>query len=272
MPRSPIDFLSEALKRAARRLSEIRSFGFHEDGLRPDSAVRMYKMFVRPILEFGAQFLDPTASQLDKLECFQAKALRSLLGLASSVKRATVRLLCGVAPMRARFELLKLNFYFRIRNIADDTRLLPRVLRHSMITLLKPDDSTQRSKKCAKTGFGSAVQTILIKFNMPNLFTLFEIPVISELKSKRRIFRLYEKLDFKAIGNAKSCVYLRHFLTTHLDKNKPYQGTTICKAAFLGESREFRTTFLRTLSGFNFCTEKFSGKFRRNKSGGVPVV
>ena len=47
----------QVLLKAERRLHCIRHYGFHKDGLRMETAVRMYKLLVRPILEYGAQVL-----------------------------------------------------------------------------------------------------------------------------------------------------------------------------------------------------------------------
>ena len=45
------------LEKALARTHCIRHLGFHKDGLRPQTAIRMYKVLVRPILEYGAQAL-----------------------------------------------------------------------------------------------------------------------------------------------------------------------------------------------------------------------
>ena len=46
-----------ALEKARSRASAIRGFGFSKNGLRVKSAVKLYKLQVRPLLKFGAQFL-----------------------------------------------------------------------------------------------------------------------------------------------------------------------------------------------------------------------
>ena len=48
---------SLVLEKARTRVATIRRYGFHKDGLRLASAVRLYKLFVRPILEYCAQTL-----------------------------------------------------------------------------------------------------------------------------------------------------------------------------------------------------------------------
>ena len=84
------------MEKAKRRLQCIRHLGFHADGLRIETAIRMYKLLVRPLLEYGAQVLiyrnyylpsadghtDSQFSTTDythKLEHFQTQALKRLL-------------------------------------------------------------------------------------------------------------------------------------------------------------------------------------------------
>jgi len=86
----------QVLQKAERRLHCIRHYGFHKDGLRVETAVRMYKLLVRPILEYGAQvliyrnyFLSSKSRQScgiieltaheKKLENFQTQFLKRLL-------------------------------------------------------------------------------------------------------------------------------------------------------------------------------------------------
>ena len=45
------------LEKAETRANAIRHMGFQRDGLRPETAISMYKTLVRPILEYAAQVL-----------------------------------------------------------------------------------------------------------------------------------------------------------------------------------------------------------------------
>ena len=51
------EHFKNVMQKAERRLQCIRHYGFHMDGLRTETSVRMYKVLVRPILEYGAQVL-----------------------------------------------------------------------------------------------------------------------------------------------------------------------------------------------------------------------
>ena len=45
------------IERAEKRLNYIRHFGFDSDGLRPATCIAMYKVLVRPILEYASEVL-----------------------------------------------------------------------------------------------------------------------------------------------------------------------------------------------------------------------
>ena len=49
--------MEQLLEKAEARVNAIRHMGFQKDGLRPETSIRMYKMLVRPILEYAAQVL-----------------------------------------------------------------------------------------------------------------------------------------------------------------------------------------------------------------------
>ena len=48
---------SEILERAWVKVAAIRSYGFHEDGLSIQSSIRLYKLVIRPLLEYCTQTL-----------------------------------------------------------------------------------------------------------------------------------------------------------------------------------------------------------------------
>ena len=103
-------------EKANKRLQCIKHFGFHKDGLRPETAIKLYKLLIRPILEYGAQvlvynhfYLNSTVKKkgnldirtdfVKQLEQFQTKSLKTLLGCpksASPGSPAIVRTFSGV--------------------------------------------------------------------------------------------------------------------------------------------------------------------------------
>ena len=62
------DFHKNTLEKARKRVGVVSLLGMHMDGLRPKTAVRLYKSLVRPILEFGAQVVSKSKKQMRELE------------------------------------------------------------------------------------------------------------------------------------------------------------------------------------------------------------
>ena len=126
---------SKAIEKAERRIQCIRHLGFHADGLRIETAIRMYKILVRPILEYCSQVLiyrnyyystltnkrtqslSNTKDYAQKLEHFQTQALKKLLNCPKHIPPSIVRLFAGVEPLACRLDLLKLRFFWKLSNI-----------------------------------------------------------------------------------------------------------------------------------------------------------
>ena len=81
------------MEKARARLARVRILGFHKDGLRPETSVRLYKSLIRPILEFMGSVIELPESQIIELEKFQNECLRSLLGLPVSTHGSLLGLL-----------------------------------------------------------------------------------------------------------------------------------------------------------------------------------
>jgi len=80
---------STILKRARVKAAIIRRHGFHEDGLRISTAIKLYKLLIRPLLEYCAQSLSyarySSSVQIEEstdfskeLEQFQTQTLKTL--------------------------------------------------------------------------------------------------------------------------------------------------------------------------------------------------
>ena len=125
------EHFKQIMLKAERRLQCIRHYGFHKDGLRTETSVRMYKLLVRPILEFGSQVLiyrnyfmvsksrksidvAELQAHAEKLEHFQTKLLKRLPNCPRHEPPAIVRLFAGVEPISARLDFLKLRYFWRL--------------------------------------------------------------------------------------------------------------------------------------------------------------
>ena len=110
-------FVTRILKSAEKTLGACKLLGYRGDGLAPTTTLKLYISLVRPFLEICAQIVTLSTTQLDDLEKFQAKALRSLLGgLQNSVPRPVARLLAGITPLEARRDLLKIRYFLKLES------------------------------------------------------------------------------------------------------------------------------------------------------------
>ena len=123
------EYLDRILEKARKRLHICRSYGFAQDELRPSTALRLYKLLIRPLLEYGAQVISYSESQLERLEIFQTTAIKTLLGLSQTTSRHTTRLIAGIEPICARFDLLKLRF-FKSVDLGHRDDLAHQILQH----------------------------------------------------------------------------------------------------------------------------------------------
>ena len=119
--KSHFDFI---LKKAKTRVAAIRAYGFSKNGFRVKSSVRLYKLLIRPILEFCAQTLtyalysQPSRScescyYAKKLEHFQTQVLKTLTNCPRSTSPAITRLFCGTEPLVSRLEIMKFRYFWK---------------------------------------------------------------------------------------------------------------------------------------------------------------
>ena len=118
------------LEKSENRINCIRHFGFDSDGLRPVTCIKMYKVLVRPILEYAAQILSyrhyyfkRTFKQKDinepsdfilRLEQFQNKTLKLLIPCPKSTPPCILRLFTGTVPLEAHIATLKLRYFWKL--------------------------------------------------------------------------------------------------------------------------------------------------------------
>ena len=123
--------ISQIIAKAETRVNATRHMGFHSDGLRPETSIKMYKVIVRPILEYAAQVLsykhyyfkerectviEKPSSVTKRLEKFQNKVLKQLIPCPKTTPPALLRFLTGTMPMEARLDILKLRYFWRIHH------------------------------------------------------------------------------------------------------------------------------------------------------------
>ena len=130
----------DILQRAKTRAAAMRCHVSGTSGFRIKSSIKMYKLQVRPILEFCAQSLayslysrpaqpNVVGCFAQKLEHLQTQILKSLINCPRATSPAIARLFCGSAPLVCRLEILKLRYFWKVLHGPSDT-LASSILKH----------------------------------------------------------------------------------------------------------------------------------------------
>ena len=160
------DFVSNSISKAKKALSGCKSVGYHADGLRPLTALRLFKALVRPHLEFASQLVFVSDAQVVDLEKFQASACRSLLGLPLSCPRPVCRLVAGLPHPGLRRDILALRFWLRLHEA-------PPGGRNTVLGALLCPGGVCPDPDSLMQGYHRDIALILKKHNLQHLWTRF---------------------------------------------------------------------------------------------------
>ena len=269
-------FFKKMLSKAATRLASLRLLGFHKDGLRIETAVRLYKLLVRPILEFGAAVIPFAASQIIELEKFQAKALRELLALMPNAKAETVRLLSGVEPIACRRDALLLNHFHRLRN--SEKPVIVSLLKSQMqnvklVRCFGEIESSERKNtsewvsRCTR-GYSGILHSTMSRLKILHEFTFDSNESRSKFHSyvRKTTRGFYFNRDCLTFASTEQGKLFKNVTLPLLKQSLPYAGLAVNKAIFQGTKRECRTAYLQALSGAHFASEIYCAAFKNSRS------
>lgn len=107
--------IEHVAKKGGRALGILRRLSNNRSGMRRDTLLMIYSMYVRPILEFGcALFSGSAAYKIRPLVLIERDALRLCLGLPKFVSNAVLYLEARVPSLMARFRLLTVQTFLRL--------------------------------------------------------------------------------------------------------------------------------------------------------------
>ena len=239
------------LERATFRAAAIRRLGFSKNGFRIKSSVKLYKLLVRPILEFCAQSLtyapySEPFSQLkwgryaEKLEHLQTQLLKTLINCPRATSPSIVRLFCGTEPLACRLDILKLRYFWRIL--------------HGPIDSLSYKILEYRKEKFLNfnKGFARDVFNICSKYNAMHIwhgqaplgrldYKLNPLHYIKKIIISQNLRRDLE------IGRTRNCTYRTIFLSNVFLYQKKYHIVEPFNHANCFTSPEGRMRFIKAL-------------------------
>ena len=92
--------------KATKRINLLKMLARH--GVNPTTLMRLYKIYVRPLSEYGsASFITAPSSQFDRLKRIENEAIRASLHLPKYIRTTLLHEYASLEPIRDR--LLKLN-------------------------------------------------------------------------------------------------------------------------------------------------------------------
>ncbi|KAG0177058.1 hypothetical protein DFQ28_004454, partial [Apophysomyces sp. BC1034] len=103
----------------------LRESGVHMYGFGLTSAIRAYKIFVRPIIEYGVALCNLTAVTVQPLENTQKQCLRMCLRRKHTSPVGTIQIasLAGLPTMYSRYQILQAKFIKRAYSLPSGTLL-----------------------------------------------------------------------------------------------------------------------------------------------------
>ena len=241
------------LQKAKTVAAAIRSHVYGAAGFRIKSSVKMYKLQVRPLLEFSAQSLTYSLySQLaepDVIGCFaqrlehiQTQILKSLVHCPRATSPAIARLFCGTEPLVCRLEILKLRYFWKMINGPAST-LSTSILRYRR---KKPLDFN--------IGFTRDVFNICIKYDLmqiwnglapqnalnPNL----KLNPLHYIKRVITVFNLRKDLEH---ARTRDCCFSKFYLLNPFTYQKEYQIVEPFRQANCFSSSDNRKHYVKAL-------------------------
>ena len=204
--------LKKVLEKAEVKANVIRHQGFHRDGLRPVTSIRMYKTIVRPTLEYAAQVLsyrhyyfterknvpvEVPPEMIQKLERFQNRTLKKLVSCPKNTPPAIVRLLTGTMSISARMDILKLRYHWKLQKAGEDnlTHLLYKELRKKFLD--------------GPVGYTHEIFNICCKYDRIDLWHGTCPPKINPLARIKRIVEQHNLKKDIDIARSTDCAYSR---------------------------------------------------------------
>ncbi|RKP06903.1 hypothetical protein THASP1DRAFT_31291 [Thamnocephalis sphaerospora] len=93
------EWARRAKRRAKAAAANLRRLGLHRRGLKWQQGVFLYKIFVRPCMEYGLALIPPTKTLLAELDLIQISVLRKVTRSYASTSHGVLLRLAGCTDM-----------------------------------------------------------------------------------------------------------------------------------------------------------------------------
>lgn len=143
-----INFTKLAKERTDKAKGVIRTLGnigMNIGGFSPEASARIYKTFIRPVMEYGMQLAPIEPENLKLYQGAQNLALRKILSAPRTASTNAIHKLLQIEKIATRNNILNIKFCGKLHNSMDGTIPAVRIWR-SNIQDRPPGSLTQRSK------------------------------------------------------------------------------------------------------------------------------
>lgn len=127
MNSSGIDATAMVTRNVTKARAAIGIFvrmGFRAGGLLERTKVLLYKLFIRPKLEYGLAILPHIATHIPAIEQVQYFALRTMLSMPQGYPYSVLRVLAACPSMKERIEELRGGWFLRVERCAKETFMI----------------------------------------------------------------------------------------------------------------------------------------------------
>ena len=235
------------IEKAEKRINCVRHFGFHSDGLRPATSIGMYKVLVRPILEYASQVLsyrhyyftsprkprtvfEPTDFLL-KLEQLQNRTLKLLIPCPRSTPCCLLRLLTGTISLVAHIDILKLRYFWNLTH-SEIKSFAHEIYKYKRTNFLE-----------SNIGYVHEIFNLCCEYNMMWVWhgtTTLKINPLTQIKNQ--IVQLHLKRDIQ-IAAGHDCIYSSLYLSSG-QKTGKYKLNKLLRSMGFFQSTQHRRFFL----------------------------
>ena len=95
----------------------LRSAGMNGFGLSPSSSIRLYKLFIRPKLEYALPIMPLKKRHTTELSKCQARALKAAFSLGKRTSSQALELISGIPSISTRVQYLQLKFIHSLQSL-----------------------------------------------------------------------------------------------------------------------------------------------------------
>ena len=99
----------------------LTRIGFNKKTWAPSAKIDVFKLFVRPLLEYGMQVTLYDSKSIELFEKAQQLALRIAYGVPWNTSKTALKRLSCLESIKSRNHLLNARFLWKLKNHADDT-------------------------------------------------------------------------------------------------------------------------------------------------------